>query len=273
MTNLSSRLDTASGKLCGDVALISGATTGIGRAVLDRFVAEGARVAVLGRRAEPLAEIVQTYGDAVLTVLGDAADKTAYQRAVSEACDQWGKLDILVANAGVFDFWRPMDRYDADTLDAAFDELIATNVKGYMFAAHAAQKALRASRGRIIFTGSVAGAHAGCGGVVYTMAKHAILGLTRQLALELAPDVRVNGVAPGATSAPLSGLSAMGQSDRTIIDNEASETELAKRLPLGFVQQPSDHTGLYVLLASRNGAPAMTGQMLVSDGGQEIRPV
>jgi NAD(P)-dependent dehydrogenase (short-subunit alcohol dehydrogenase family) len=263
----------AYGQLQGEVALITGATTGIGRAVLDRFVAEGARVAVLGRRASALAEIADIYGDAVLTVLGDAADKAAYQRAVETTCDHWGNLDILVANAGIFDFWRPMDRYDVDTLDAAFNELIATNVKGYMFAAHAAQKALRASGGRIVFTGSVAGAHAGCGGIVYTMAKHAILGLMRQLALELAPDVRVNGIAPGATSAPLSGLSATGQADRTITDNKAAEAELAKRLPLGFVQQPSDHAGLYVLLASRHGAPAMTGQMLVSDGGQEIRPV
>jgi NAD(P)-dependent dehydrogenase (short-subunit alcohol dehydrogenase family) len=261
------------GLLAGEVALITGATTGIGRAVLERYLAEGCKVAVLGRKREALDALEGQFGPQILTVLGDVADSDAHIRAVDVVQSQWGQLDILVANAGIFDFWRPMDRYDPASLNAAFDELISTNVKGYMFAAHAARQALKASAGRMIFTGSVAGFHAGCGGILYTMAKHAIVGLVRQLALELAPEIRVNGVAPGATTAPLSGLAATDQENRTIIDNPAAEIELAKRLPLGFVQAPEDHAGLYVLLGMRNGARAMTGQMLVSDGGQQIRPV
>jgi NAD(P)-dependent dehydrogenase (short-subunit alcohol dehydrogenase family) len=90
--------------------------------------------------------------------------------------------------------WRPLASYSAETLAATMDELLAINVRGYLYAAMAAREALLQSRGSIIFTGSVASFNAGGGGIVYTLAKHAVVGVVRQLALELAPDIRVNCV-------------------------------------------------------------------------------
>jgi NAD(P)-dependent dehydrogenase (short-subunit alcohol dehydrogenase family) len=260
------------GWLEGYAAIVTGGSSGIGAAVVARFVAEGANVVAVDRDGERLAAMVDKFPGRVRGIAGDVRDYATHERAVTEALSSFGKLDVTVGNAGVFDFRRPLASYSAETLVATMDELLAINVRGYLYAAMAAREALLRSRGCIIFTGSVASFNAGGGGIVYTLAKHAVVGVVRQLALELAPDIRVNCVAPGGTLTDMRGTAALGHGTRSLNDRR---DELAKRIaehvPLRLAQQPEDHAGLYVLLASRENARAITGEVLMSDGGVGIR--
>ncbi len=105
---------------------------------------------------------------------------------------------------------------------------------------------------------------------LYVAAKHAVTGLVRQLAFELAPDVRVNAVAPGATSTELTGVDALGSAGRVLRD-EPGLAALARGIPLGFVSGPEHHTGLYVALADPGDTGFTTGAVFPSDGGLEVR--
>lgn len=259
--------------LDGYVAIVTGASSGIGLAVLERFVDEGARAVALVRDPQKLASLEERFAERVVGVQGDVKEYSASARAVETALEHFGRLDALIANAGIFDFFRPLEKYTPETLDATFDEIFAVNVKGYLFAAHAAREALAEARGSIVFTSSIAGFHAACAGIVYTAAKHAIVGITRQLAYELAPEIRVNSVGPGGTLTPLSGAAALGHEARTILDNPEAGELVAQSVPLEFAQRPEDHAGLYVLLASRENARAVTGQVFMSDGGVAVRKV
>lgn len=272
-SNEAGRPACRTGWLDGYVTVVTGATSGIGRAIVDRYVSEGAGVVAHGRNAEDVEELLDAYGDAVVGCHGDITDFNTSEACVDAAVDAFGKLDVFVGNAGIFDFFRPLEKYDPATLDAALDEVFAVNVKGYLYGAMAAAPALRASKGTLIYTASIAGFHASCGGIVYTAAKHAIVGLVRQLAFEYAPDIRVNAVGPGGTLTPLSGPKSTGQSERSILDNPNVGERVAASVPLGFAQLPEHHAGLYVLLGSRENAPAVTGQVFMSDGGVGVRRV
>lgn len=262
------------GWLDSNVAVITGGASGIGRAVARRYLAEGAAgIVIVDRNARTLADDLQPSGR-VVAIDGDVRDASVHQRAVAAALERFGRLDVLVGNAGVFDFRKGLDSYTPETLAATFNEIFAINLLGYLHAAHAAREALIRSRGSMIFTASVAGFHAGGGGVLYTASKHAIVGMIRQLAADLAPDVRVNGVGPGGTLTALRGTASLGHTERSLA---ARHTEMSQRMetsvPLRFAQRPEDHAGLYVLLASRENAPATTGEVLMSDGGIGVRPL
>lgn len=257
------------------VAAMTGGGSGIGLAVARRYLQEGAAgIVVLDRDISALDALRAEFPDRVVAQQGDVRDPAAHTTMVAAALRTFGRLDVLVGNAGVFDFHRPLEGYTADTLTTTFDEIFAINLKGYLLAAMAAREALVASRGSMVFTASVASFHAGGGGVLYTAVKHAVVGMIRELARELAPDVRVNGVGPGGTLTNLRGTAALGHDQRSIADKAAeAETRIAAAVPLRFAQRPQDHTGLYVLLASRDNAPATTGEIFMSDGGIGIRPL
>jgi cis-3,4-dihydrophenanthrene-3,4-diol dehydrogenase len=263
------------GWLQDEVALVTGGASGIGRAVVERYLREGAAgVVVLDRDGEGLAALEADHPGRVVGLAGDVREFACHARAVEIACTRFGRLDVLVANAGVFDFHRPLAGYAPDQLAATLDELMAINVRGYLFAAMASRQALVDGGGSMIFTASVASFHAGGGGIVYTAAKHAILGIIRELARELAPQVRVNGVGPGGTLTRLRGTDALGHAHRSLADNRAAAAaRIGAAVPLGFAQAPEDHTGLYVLLASRGNARAITGEVFMSDGGIGVRPL
>jgi NAD(P)-dependent dehydrogenase (short-subunit alcohol dehydrogenase family) len=264
-----------SGWLEGQVAFITGAADGIGRAVAERYFREGAAgIVALDRDAAGLKTLEDLHPGRMVTVADDVRDYEVHAKAVELALERFGRLDILVANAGVFDFRRPLRSYTGTTLAATMDELFAINLRGYLFAAMASREALIASHGSIIVTASVASFNAGGGGILYTMGKHALVGMVKQLALELAPDVRVNGVGPGGTLTALSGTETLGQTDRAINANPTQFDErVGAAVPLGFAQRPEDHTGLYVLLASSENARAVTGEIFMSDGGVGARSV
>lgn len=264
-----------SGWLNGYVAAVTGGASGIGLAVVERYLNEGAStVVVLDRDADRLEELQAAHPDRLVVVQGDTRDFASHTAMIEAATRRAGRLDVLVGNAGIFDFNRPLRSYSAARLVEALDEIVAVNVRGYMLAAMASADALAASRGSMIFTCSIAGFHAGCAGTLYTVAKHAVVGLVRQLALELAPQVRVNAVAPGGTLTDLRGAAALGHAQRSIGAQQADTARaIAASVPLRFAQEPRDHAGLFVLLASRENSRAITGEVLMSDGGVGVRGV
>jgi 2,3-dihydroxy-2,3-dihydrophenylpropionate dehydrogenase len=267
------------GWLEGEVALITGGGSGIGRAVALRYLAEGASVAVLGRGAAQLEEVVAAAGDLsdrVLPLTGDVRSPDDLHRAVDATVERFGKLDILVPNAGIWDYHRSVTKLDGKELSEAFDEVFGINVKGYVLAVEAAWRELVATRGSIVMTLSNASFHTDGGGPLYTASKHACLGLLRQFAYELAPRVRVNGVAVGGMRTKLRGPQSLGLQDRTLeasfAKNEASGQEQQPLIPLyDSSVEPEDFTGPYVLLASRANSGTVTGAVIPADGGIAVR--
>ena len=262
---------TAMGWLDGVVALVTGGGSGIGRAVVARFLEEGARVGVLERVAARVEQLQTDFGDAVLALQGDVTRLEDNKRAVEATVRAYGQLDIFVGNAGIFDNFLSLADFPEATLGDAFDELFAVNVKGYVLGAKAALPALQKTAGCMVFTASVAGFNSGGGGTLYTASKHAVVGLIRQLAVELGPLVRVNGVAPGGTRTDLRGLAALGQAERSHFAGPGWEERLRTGNPLQLALQPNDLAGAYVFLASKANAKGATGVIITVDAGSTLR--
>ena len=259
------------GWLDGQVALVTGGGSGIGRAVVARYVEEGARVAVMERVASRADELRREFADKVLAIAGDVAQFADNRRAVAETVRAFGRLDVFVGNAGIFDVYASVADLPEDQLSRAYDELFGVNVKGVIFGVKATLPELRKTNGSIVLTASVAGLNSGGGGALYTATKHAVVGLVRELAVELAPDVRVNGVAPGGTMTDLRGLTALGNDDRSQFANPGIEERLRGGNPLRMALQPEDLAGAYLFLASRRNASGITGTIVTVDAGSMLR--
>lgn len=255
------------GWLDGRRALVVGAGSGIGRAVVDAFRSEGARVAVLERDAAKAEALVAEAPDVPVTV-GDATTRTANEAAVAAAVTAFGGLDVLVSCVGVFDFYRSVEDLDAGVLDDAFDEIFRTNVKSHLHSVKAALPELkRSGRGVVLLTESTSSYYPGRGGVLYVSSKFAVRGLVTALAHDLAPEVRVNGVAPGGTlGTDLRGLPSLGTAERSLGDAPRRAEELAARVPLRVALSGEDHAWSYVFLAS-DRARGITGHAVHPDGG------
>jgi len=257
-------------RLDGQVALVTGGASGLGRAIVARFVAEGARVAVLDLSMEKLDQLSAEFGAQVLAVQGDVRSLADNESAVARCEEHFGRLDIAIGNAGVWDYSMALVDLPADAIDEAFDELFHINVKGYLLLARAAAPALVRSEGALLFTISNAGFYSAGGGPLYTASKHAVVGLVRQLAYELAPSVRVNGVAPGGIHTDLRGPKALGQADRSIATLDIGRTA-DRWVPLGRLPTPEEYAGAYVFYATRTDAAPATGSVLNFDGGVGVR--
>ena len=259
------------GWLDGQVGLVTGGGSGIGKAVVARFIAEGARVGVLDRVSQRAEELRSEFGGAVVTVTGDASQLADNKHAVAETTRAFGRLDVFVGNAGVFDGFVSLADFPEETLTAACDELFGVNVKGCIFGAKAALPELMKTSGSMVFTASVAGSNSGGGGPLYTASKHAVVGLIRQLAAELGPYIRVNGVAPGGTMTDLRGLSVMQQHGHSHFADPNAEERLRAGNPLQLALAPGDLAGAYVFLSSRENARGITGTILTVDAGATLR--
>jgi NAD(P)-dependent dehydrogenase (short-subunit alcohol dehydrogenase family) len=265
------------GWLEGTTALVTGGGSGIGRAIVERFVAEGADVGVLEIMPEKCSSLRAQLGDKVVVTEGDVTDLADNQRAVDDTIAAFGKLDTFVGNSGINDGFTPLVALPDEHIDEIFDSIFAVNVKGYLLGAKATVPALLATQGSMIFTVSNAGFSPGGGGPVYTATKHAVVGLVRQLAHELAPKVRVNGVAPSGTVTDLRLPPAFGDSDdgrgQRAFDIPGIEDQIRSVTPLHVAPKPEDHTGAYVLLASGENSPVMTGTIIQSDAGLGVRGI
>ncbi|MES1990131.1 MAG: 3-(cis-5,6-dihydroxycyclohexa-1,3-dien-1-yl)propanoate dehydrogenase [Pseudomonadota bacterium] len=260
------------GLLTGEVALVTGGASGLGRAIVERFVNEGARIVVFDRSEDRLHEIERQFGDAVATVVGDVRSLADNKAAVALAVERFGKLDCAIGNAGIWDYSVTLDETPDEQIESAFDELIGINVKGYVLLAKASLPALVRSGGSLVYTVSNAGFDPAGGGVLYTASKHAVVGLIRQLAFEFAPTVRVNGVAPGPIDTDLRGPAALGLSEMAISSLNLPKV-VASVVPLGRVPATAEYTGSYVYFASRRDSAPATGGVLICEAGIGIRGI
>ncbi|MDI9897436.1 SDR family NAD(P)-dependent oxidoreductase [Rhodococcus sp. IEGM 1381] len=257
-----------------DVALVTGGGSGIGRAVVDRYIAEGARVVVADIDESRLDDVRNEHGDRVATIVTDVRSGTQNDAAVALALSAFGKLDIVVANAGLGDRFTELVDLPADRIDDAFAQIFDVNVKGLIHIAKAALPALVSSRGCIVVTLSNSSFWPDGGGVVYIASKHAALGVMRQLAHEFAPHVRVNAVAPGATRTSIASPAAFGTAvsgPQRAGGGGGDVDSIAAIAPLRVFSSPEDHTGAYLLLAAGSESGAMTGTVIESDGGLGVR--
>lgn len=256
--------------LDGRRALVVGGGSGIGRAVIDAFLDEGARVAVLEKDKAKCDALADELPQVPIT-LGDATTRAANDEAVARADEAFGGLDVLVSCVGIFDFYQGIDQLDAEQIDDAFAEMFSVNVKSHLHSVKAALSLLRASKGTILLTESTSAYYPGRGGVLYVASKFAVRGLVTALAHELAPDIRVNGVAPGGTlNTDLRGLNSLGLDDRRLDDTPGRAADLASRVPLQVALSGTDHAWSYVFLASERSR-GITGGVVHPDGGVGIK--
>jgi NAD(P)-dependent dehydrogenase (short-subunit alcohol dehydrogenase family) len=212
----------------------------------------------------------------VVAVAGDVTRLEDDYGAVRLARETFGGLDVLVANSGIGDAFTQLVDLDDDTIESAFDELFAVNVKGILLGAKAALPALVERRGSIVVTLSNSSFHPDGGGPIYVASKHAALGLVRQLAHELAPVVRVNGVAPGGTPTDLRMPGAFGLEDgqrRRAQGGPELDAMIEAVTPLRVSARPEDHAGAYVLLADRRDSRTITGTVIETDAGLGVRGI
>jgi len=239
--------------------LVTGGTRGIGAAAVEAFLAAGARVAVNGRTAASTEGAVEALGggERIVAAPGDIGTLRGCEAAVAAAVDGLGGLDILVNSAGVGEGGRI--EYVGETL---WDETLDVNLKGTFFCAQAALPALRAVKGNIVNVASDAGLMGVPQLVVYCASKGGVVNMTRAMALELAPDVRVNCVCPGYVDTDMVRRDMIEKDD----DPAALEQWLIDYAPMKRISTPPEIAGAILYLASPEARFA-TGTALQIDGG------
>ncbi|MDT0276360.1 SDR family NAD(P)-dependent oxidoreductase [Blastococcus goldschmidtiae] len=254
-------------RLEGQRILLTGGGSGIGRAVALAYLESGAAVTVLERSPENARELAEVSGGDVDVLVGDATDPAQLAEAVERASGGDG-LDNLTSCVGVFDYYASLRTLTAAELVSAADEIYRVNVRGTLSAVHAALPALQRARGSVTLTVSESAFHPVGGGVLYGSSKWAVRGVVSHLAVDLAPEVRVNAVAPGGTTGTrFGGLSALAQT-QTADRVEGRDERIASGTLLGITPRPEDHAGAYLYLADRDAARVVTGIVINSDGGR-----
>jgi NAD(P)-dependent dehydrogenase (short-subunit alcohol dehydrogenase family) len=243
----------------GRVAIVTGASRGIGEAIARLFVEHGAQVVVASRKQEGVDAVASSLGPRAIGIAAHTGRQEECLGLVEKTISTFGKVDILVNNAGTNLLFGPM----LDSDEAAWAKIFEVNVQGYFWLARAVARHLieRGAPGSIINVSSVAGVEAAIFQGVYGMSKAAVISMTRTLAVELAgASIRVNAIAPGLIQTRL----ASG-----IINNEPMLEQVMAKTPLGRIGRPEEIAGAALFLAG-DASSYMTGQTLVIDGGMTI---
>lgn len=247
--------------LTGKVALITGASRGIGEAIAHGFAAAGARVVLASRKQEGLDRVaadIRAAGGEALPVAAHTGSDEAIQTLVNQAADAYGGIDIAVNNAATNPHFGPM----LTASESQWDKILDVNVKGYVRIIKACQPSMKArGGGKVINIASIAGLEPQPMMGVYCVSKAAVIMLTQVLAAELAADnIQVNAIAPGFIKTKFSAA---------IWDNEQMYSTVVKHIPQGRMAEPEELTGMALYLASP-ASSFTTGAVMLIDGGQKI---
>jgi NAD(P)-dependent dehydrogenase (short-subunit alcohol dehydrogenase family) len=248
-------------RLEGKVAVITGAASGIGAGTARLFVEHGAKVIVADMQEEAGRSLVADLGDSARFIRCNVTSETEVAAAVDLAVSEFGRLDIMFNNAGIIGAVGRISEMPVE----AWDNTINILLRGvFLGVKHAARVMMPQNSGVIINTSSTAGILGGLGPHAYTAAKHGVIGLTKSVANELAPNgIRVNAISPGNT------VTAMTASIRGGDPNDLTATSerIAAMSPLGYAGLPEDIAAAALYLAS-DDARCVTGHTLVVDSGQ-----
>lgn len=243
-------------KLAGKIALVTGASRGIGREIVLELAREGANVAInyAGSEAKALevAEEIKAMGREAITIQADVSNSESVESMVKQTIESFGRLDILVNNAGITKDNLMMRMKEAD-----WDDVININLKGVFLCTKAVTRQMMKQRsGRIINISSIVGVSGNAGQANYVAAKSGVIGLTKTTAKELATrGITVNAIAPGFIT-----------TDMTDKLNDETKSEMLKQIPLARLGEPIDIAKTALFLASEDSR-YMTGQTLHIDGG------
>jgi NAD(P)-dependent dehydrogenase (short-subunit alcohol dehydrogenase family) len=244
--------------LTGKVAIVTGSSKGIGRAIAEALARAGAKVVVSSRKADACeavaAELVKEKREAI-AIPCHIGRREECQALIEKTRAKWGKIDVLVCNAAVNPYYGPM----TGLTDDAFDKVMQTNVRSNLWLANLVQPEMAARRdGVIVIVSSIGGLKGTDSLGIYAISKAADMQLARNLAVEWGQhNIRVNCIAPGLVRTDFA---------RALWENPKLLESTERRTPLRRIGEPEDIAGAAVFLASRAGA-WMTGQTIVIDGG------
>jgi 3-oxoacyl-[acyl-carrier protein] reductase len=246
-------------RLAGKVALVTGAGSGIGRATAELFAAEGAELVVVdvdAASARACAEAIEAAGANALAVPTDIADNDAVEAMAAAARERFGRVDVLVSNAGILDDYEPA----AETSDETWNRVLGVNLNGMFFTARALIPGmLENGGGAIVNVASTAGLNGGNGGAAYTTSKHGVIGFTRQLCFDYARrGIRCNVICPGAVET--------GMTREIFASADAEVMKAVESAPIGRWAQPEELAAAALFLASEE-ASFVNGAVYVVDGG------
>ena len=253
-------------RLDHQVAIITGASRGIGRAIAEAYAAEGASLCLIATKADKLADVAASLklgDDRLMTLAVDVTDREASFRAVAQVTQHFGRVDVLVNNAGVYRAKPFLDYTDED-----FQDMLDVNFFGVLHFMQAVLPGMQARRhGRIVNIASTAGKWGSRNQSAYNTSKHAVVGLTRCVALEASPHgVTVNAICPGFVQTDMvEELKAQVAQSAGMSGEEMVKAALA-RVPLGRILDPDEIAQLAVYLGSHESR-GMTGQSILLDGG------
>ncbi|MCA9945544.1 MAG: glucose 1-dehydrogenase [Ardenticatenaceae bacterium] len=247
--------------LSGKVALITGASRGIGQAIAETYAAAGAKVVLASRKQaglDEVAEIIRSNGGVALPIAAHTGEDTAVNALIAQATEAFGGIDIVVNNAATNPHFGPTITAE----DSHWDKILDVNVKGYFRVAKLCVPSMKArGGGKIINVASIAGMEPQPGMGVYCVSKAAVLMLTKVLAAELAADnIQVNAIAPGFIKTKFSSA---------IWGNPQLHDAVIKQIPQQRMAEPEELTGIALYLAS-DASSFTTGATMLIDGGQFV---
>ncbi|TVQ29120.1 MAG: glucose 1-dehydrogenase [Geminicoccaceae bacterium] len=248
-------------ELQGRVALVTGAASGFGRGIAELFVEQGAKVAVVDLNGAGAETVAKSLGDAAIAVQCDVADAASVKNAAQQTLDAFGRIDIVINNAGISHKNRPMLEVD----EAEFDRVFAVNVKSIYLMTHATLPRMRQQGGGVVINvGSTAGIRPRPGLTWYNASKGAVNLMSKSMAVELAPDkIRVNCIAP------VIGETALLETFMGVPDTPENRARFIATIPLGRMSRADDIAQAALYLASDRAA-MVTGTVLEVDGGRCI---
>lgn len=240
----------------GQVALVTGASRGIGRGIAQRLQAEGATVVLTARKPEPLADAVAAFPEGSALGFAGKSDDPAHRAEVFDTIAQrFGQLDVLVTNVGINPVYGETIDIDLDAARKILDVNVLGTLAWVQGAVHHEGLQFRENKGRVVSISSVAGQNPSPGIGFYGVSKSAVAHLVRTLAVELGPDIRVNGIAPAVVKTRFATALYEGRED-----------EVAAQYPVGRLGTPEDIGAAAAYLASGD-AEWITAQILTADGG------